>query len=244
MQCCCNSNILSCLSVLQEDASNLDRDASNTSISYDYDSDNDQSAATDVDTTSITDAKDVEPNEPVPVRSTKRPLEKSLTFRSSSKKQRDETEEQLLRSSIECMTKATNSMTNSEHAVSDDDIATFGRYIEEELRRMRQGGMEQGIRLAKLKIQEILYNVQLQQPMGQPEQQAGFWPHHQPQQQLQQQHYMLPSSPHYAHLQPATAASWSPHQPGGPGYMSHVLSAMHQSPPTGHGTFTDSLYRP
>lgn len=61
------------------------------------------------------------------------------------------------------MTRASESLVNSKAEPVGDDISAFGHYIEQEMRRMRNEGLERGISMAKLRIQQIMFEVQNEQ---------------------------------------------------------------------------------
>src|SRR5258706_301365 len=61
----------------------------------------------------------------VQVRSTKRPLKDSYSLSSNKKKREQEAEQQLLKSSIECMNRASESLINSQVGSAGDDITAF-----------------------------------------------------------------------------------------------------------------------
>lgn len=128
---------------------------------------------------------------------TKRPL---LKFKKAKKLEQELAEHQLLKSSIECMTKASENLTSTSQSHQRDDISTFANYVEEELRRMRVEGHEMGVRTAKLRIQQILFEAQnteqLREQLRDKPQHHQQQMHLQPHMQLQQQPCVVWSPPH------------------------------------------------
>lgn len=142
------------------------------------------------------------------VRSTKRPLPmKDANSLSSkkSKKREQEAEQQLLKSSIECMNRASESLISSKTNVGSagDDITAFGYYIEQEMRKMRTDGMERGISVAKLRIQQIMFDVQNEPSTAIPPLQQG---------QYQRSLYSAPQAQRYQQPTQMQQPFWpSPH---------------------------------
>ena len=159
-----------------------------------------------VETVSEIDGGETEMAIEVQTRSTKRPLNDACFSSSKQMKKRErEAEQELLKSSIDCMKRANESLMSSCNTGSvcngsvDDDISAFGSYIKQEMHKMRKSGMERGISLAKLRIQQVMFEVQNEanSSLSQQQSSTGFCQQgqylaqkHRPQQQMQiQQQY-------------------------------------------------------